>query len=73
GFDLALRRAGGERSRCVYVGDSDIDHKVATVAGVAMVMMTHGYGNFHPPGAAIAHAFADLPAIVEALIPERTA
>jgi phosphoglycolate phosphatase len=69
GFDLALARAGGERARCAYVGDTDLDHKVATVAGVAMVMMTHGYGCSRPPGAAIAGAFADLPAIVEALIP----
>lgn len=69
GFDLALDRAGGARARCVYVGDTELDHKVATVAGVAMVMMTHGYGSSRPPGAAIADSFAELPAIVEALIP----
>jgi len=31
GFDLALAGAGGDRARCVYVGDSELDHKVATV------------------------------------------
>ena len=69
GFDLALARAGGDRTRCVYVGDSELDHKVATVAGVAMVMMTQGYGCSRPSGATSVGSFAELPAIVEALIP----
>jgi hypothetical protein len=34
-----------------------------------MVMMTHGYGDLTPPGVATVAAFAELPAIVEALLP----
>jgi phosphoglycolate phosphatase len=73
GFDLALGRAGGDRARCAYVGDSELDHKVATVAGVAMVMITHGYGCSRPPGVAFADSFDDLPAILEALLPAQAA
>jgi phosphoglycolate phosphatase len=73
GFDLALGLAGGRRERCVYVGDSELDHQVAEIAGVPMVMMTHGYGDYGDLGAAggvaLAGAFAELPAIVEALLP----
>ena len=71
GFDLALAGAGGDRARCVYVGDSELDHKVATVAGVAMLLMTHGYDCSRPPGAAIVGSFAELPAKVGAMIPEQ--
>ena len=81
GFDLALSRAGGQRETCVYVGDSELDHQVATIAGVPMVMMTHGYGDYGgygpgglgAPGVATAAAFAAVPAIVEALLPARAA
>lgn len=79
GFDLALIRAGGRRDSCVYVGDSELDHQVATIAGVPMVMMTHGYGDYGDyrglggRGVATAAAFAELPAIVEALLPARAA
>jgi phosphoglycolate phosphatase len=76
GFDLALGGAGGRRDACVYVGDSELDHQVATIAGVPMVMMTHGYGDFSSGGAAgvaTAAAFAELPAIVETLAPARAA
>jgi phosphoglycolate phosphatase len=73
GFDLALDRAGGRRARCCYVGDSELDHKVATVAGVAMVMMTHGYGHSHLPGVPTVASFAELPAIVDTLIPAQAA
>lgn len=79
GFDLALARAGGRRDRCLYVGDSELDHQVATIAGVPMVMMTHGYGDYcgfdgsGAPGVVPAAAFAELPAIVEALLPARAA
>ena len=76
GFDLALSRAGGRRVRCVYVGDSELDHQVATIAGVPMVMMTHGYGDYSglgDLGVAPAATFAELPAIVEALLPPRAA
>ncbi len=73
GFDTALSRAGGRRETCVYVGDSELDHQVATIAGVPMVMMTHGYGGFGgsggAPGVVTAAAFSELPAIVEALLP----
>ena len=76
GFDLALSRAGGRRNACVYVGDSELDHQVATIAGVPMVMMTHGYGDYSglgPLGVATAATFAGLPAIVEVLLPARAA
>jgi phosphoglycolate phosphatase len=75
GFDLALGRAGGRRETCVYVGDSELDHQVAKIAGVPMVMMTHGYGDYGDygpggaPGVVTAAAFAELPAIIEALAP----
>lgn len=74
GFNLALSRAGGRRERCVYVGDSELDHQVAKIAGVPMVMMTHGYGGYDvagvssPPGVAAA-AFSELPGLIEALVP----
>jgi phosphoglycolate phosphatase len=69
GFDLALKGAGGRRAQCCYVGDSEVDHQVATVAGVAMVMMTHGYGHCRLTGVATAESFAELPALVDSLSP----
>jgi phosphoglycolate phosphatase len=73
GLDLAIAGAGGSRASCCYVGDSETDHEAATVAGVPMVMMTHGYGQSRPPGVATAGSFAELPAIVDSLIPARAA
>ena len=34
---------GGERSRAVYVGDSEVDHAAARDAGVPMILVSYGY------------------------------
>ena len=73
GLDAAIAGAGGSRATCCYVGDSETDHEAATVAGVPMVMMTYGYGRSRPQGVATADSFAELPAIVNTLIPARAA
>jgi phosphoglycolate phosphatase len=73
GLDAAIAGAGGSRDTCCYVGDSETDHEAAIVAGVPMVMMTHGYGLSRPPGVPTAGSFAELPAIVDTLIPARAA
>jgi phosphoglycolate phosphatase len=75
GLDLVLARVGAARSRCCYVGDSEPDHAAATAAGVPLVMMTHGYGDFSRawPDAVMCDTFRRLPSIVETLLPERAA
>jgi phosphoglycolate phosphatase len=67
----AARRAGGDPSMCVLIGDSDTDRNTARAAGVPSVLVTFG-----PSGAdmaalepdALLHQFEDLPAIVSGLI-----
>jgi len=75
GLDLVLARAGGTRSRCCYVGDSEPDYAAANAAGLPLVMMTHGYGDFARawPDAVLCDSFRRLPSIVEDLLPGRAA
>jgi phosphoglycolate phosphatase len=39
----AIALAGGERSRAVMVGDSDIDLRTAKAAGVPVILVSFGY------------------------------
>ncbi|MEO8813494.1 MAG: HAD hydrolase-like protein [Caulobacteraceae bacterium] len=73
GFDLALSRAGATRERACYVGDSDLDYELARRAGVPIVLMTHGYGDYTArwPGAVLTDGFAGLPRIVTRLLADR--
>jgi phosphoglycolate phosphatase len=67
----AARRAGGDPSHCVLIGDSDTDRNTARAAGVPCVLVTFG-----PAGEdmaalspeALLHRFDDLPTLVPQLI-----
>ncbi|OIQ33564.1 MAG: haloacid dehalogenase [Alphaproteobacteria bacterium MedPE-SWcel] len=67
----AARRAGGAPKMCVLIGDSDTDRDTSANAGVPSVLVTFG-----PAGEdmaalepeALLHDYADLPALVTALI-----
>lgn len=73
GLDLALR--GESRARCCSVGDSEPDWQAAQAAGMRLVLMTLGYGDYARewPGAVFCDRFSDLPGIVEDLLPARDA
>ena len=66
-----VRRAGGDTSRCLLVGDTETDRKTAQAAGVPSVLVTFG-----PAGedmaalapAALLDDYRDLPRVVRALI-----
>jgi phosphoglycolate phosphatase len=75
GLDLVLARAGATRLHCCYVGDSEPDHRAALRAGLPLVMMTHGYGDYGRvwPRAVFCDSFDRLPRIVEGLLPVRNA
>ena len=75
GLDLVLASAGATRARACYVGDSEPDYAAATAAGLPLVMMTHGYGDFARawPDAVLCDSFRRLPSIVEDLLPGRAA
>jgi phosphoglycolate phosphatase len=70
GFDRALRKSGGTRRRCVYVGDSVADYQAAHAVGVPFIMMSSGYGRFNAGwrNASLASSFRVLPKMVEALL-----
>ena len=67
-----IARAGGARDRAVLVGDTTTDREAARAAGVPCVLVTFG-----PEGAEVARmepaalldAYADLPDLVERLVP----
>lgn len=67
----AARRAGGDPSRCLLVGDSDTDRNTARAAGVPCILVTFG-----PSGEdmaalkpeALLDRFDDLPGLVPQLI-----
>jgi phosphoglycolate phosphatase len=66
----AARRAGGEPSACILIGDSDTDRNTARAAGVPCVLVTFGPAGGDmaalAPEALLAR-YADLPAVVERL------
>jgi phosphoglycolate phosphatase len=70
GLDLALARAGGDRRRCCYVGDSEADRELASRAGVPLVMATWGYGEAgcDRSGVRVAEDFAAVPPLVLGLL-----
>ena len=70
GLDRALAAAGGGRSACCFVGDSDADHESARRAGVPFVMITHGYGDYARSwdGAVMVDRFAAVPDAVRTLL-----
>lgn len=42
-MDATLRRLGVSAERCVFVGDSDLDHAVACATAVPFLFVTYGY------------------------------
>jgi phosphoglycolate phosphatase len=70
GLDIALTRAGGERQRSCYVGDSGADYALARDVGVPLILASWGYGEAGRawPGALIADAFAAVPPLVLRLL-----
>lgn len=75
GLELILARCGARADHCLLVGDSEVDHAAAAAAGIPMVMMTHGYGDYRRAwrDTVLADGFAALPAIIARLLPARTA
>jgi phosphoglycolate phosphatase len=66
GLDLALGRRNGARDGCCYVGDSDVDVRLARTAAVPLVLVSWGYGTGATDGAAaVASDFASIPACIE--------
>ena len=67
----AIRLAGGEPSRAVMVGDSDVDVRAAKAASVPIVLVSFGYAGEtlagSPPEAVIDH-FDELHASLTALL-----
>lgn len=72
-YRLSVTQAGGLPERSILIGDTDTDRRTARAAGVPCVLVTFG-----PEGQAISrlapeallHAYADLPALAGALMPE---
>ncbi|WP_300031346.1 HAD-IA family hydrolase [uncultured Roseobacter sp.] len=68
----AARRAGGDPSRCILIGDSDTDRNTARAAGVPSVLVTFGPAGGDmaalEPEALLDH-YADLPALAAQLLP----
>ncbi|MEO3413806.1 HAD-IA family hydrolase [Roseovarius sp. CAU 1744] len=66
-----VRRAGGDRTRCVLVGDTETDRETSRRAGVPSVLVTFGPNGGDvialAPEATIDH-FDELPGVVKALI-----
>lgn len=67
-----IKRAGGDRSRAVMIGDSSADAQAAKSAGVPFIAVSFGYGE-SPVEAlepeAIIHSFAELiPALERVLV-----
>lgn len=66
----AIRLAGGDPSRAVMIGDSDVDVRTAKAASVPMVLVSFGYAgdplSGAPPEAVIDH-FDELHATLSAL------
>lgn len=69
-LDEALRMAGGSRQRSCYIGDSEVDHALATAAGIPLVMVTYGYADagIDLAGVFLADHFNAVPGIVESLL-----
>lgn len=71
-YHLSVREAGGLSDRSVLIGDTETDRLTARAAGVPSVLVTFG-----PEGAGIARLspealldrYADLPGLVEGLLP----
>jgi phosphoglycolate phosphatase len=63
-----IRRIGGDPTRAVMIGDSEVDAETAKKAGVKLVIFTFGYTAFDPAtfGAdELLHSFTELPAALE--------
>ena len=70
-YVAAVRQAGGTVARSCLIGDTDTDRKTARAAGVPCVLVTfgpdgHGVAELEPE--ALLHSYADLPALVDALV-----
>jgi phosphoglycolate phosphatase len=66
----AAQRGGALPAPCVYVGDSEVDVELSRRAGVPLILVAHGYGDFDavPTGAVLARRFDEVPECVEHLL-----
>jgi len=71
-YIAAVERAGGDVSRSCMIGDTLTDHSTARAAGVPSILVDFGPGDEDiralNPDAILSH-FADLPDLVEKLLP----
>jgi len=44
-LELVLSQLGAVRSECLYVGDSEVDHALASATGVRFILVSYGYAN----------------------------
>lgn len=73
GLDRALALTRGARARGVFVGDSAVDHELASRANMPFILVTYGYGD---PALADrianrADHFDEAPAVIERLLERR--
>ncbi|MGH7016015.1 MAG: HAD family hydrolase [Caulobacteraceae bacterium] len=75
GLDLALRRMGATRTKSCFVGDSESDYVAARSAGIPMIMITCGYGDYTENwlGAHLAESLEEAAGLVQMLLPARSA
>jgi len=65
-YDEVIGRLSGRRDRSCYVGDSELDFRLAEACRVPFVFATYGYGlKFRAPGALRASHFSDVPRRVD--------
>ncbi len=67
----AVRRAGGDVTRAIMIGDTDTDHSTARAAGVPSVLVTFAPGRERVAELgpdALLHHFDELPGVTERLL-----
>jgi phosphoglycolate phosphatase len=43
--DTVLANVGATPDRCIFIGDSELDHQVALTRGIPFVLLSHGYAD----------------------------
>lgn len=61
-LDLTLAQLGADFARCVFVGDSELDHQTAASRGIPFHFVTYGYASagWQPKDCGIYHDFSEL-------------
>jgi phosphoglycolate phosphatase len=62
-----IQRAGGNASRAVMIGDSDVDFRTAAAASVPMILVSFGYGPSPAEGTALEAVIDHFDALVPRL------